>query len=131
MSKRVKRTRNGGKWTQSQFEAAVRSALRRKFQFWGPLQAAKKRHSRPYKGKDKRRKIEVQCQECKEWFPPSSVEVDHVNPVGTIKDKGGKMTARSLWNFLNRLTEEDPMLYRPLCKACHRGHTQKQRKEKK
>ena len=129
MAKRVSRTRNANTWTESQFESAIRSALRQKFRYWKPAQKSVEKYSRPYQGSNKRRKIEVQCQQCMERFPPSNIEKDHIVPVGSLKDeKTGRMTAKSLWEFLCRLTEENPDLYRPLCKPCHKIITKEARK---
>lgn len=131
MVKKVNRTRNAGTWTESQFESAIRSALRQKFKYWKAGNKAVERHSRPYTGSNKRRKIEVQCQRCFEWFPPSSIEKDHIIPVGSLKDpKTGRMTAQSLWDFLHRLVEEDPEKYQPLCRECHKLKTKEERHNK-
>jgi hypothetical protein len=127
MAKRAPRTRNGGTWTESQYESAIRSALRSKFRYWKPAMDCKKHHSRPYQGKDKRRKTETQCQSCMEWFPPSNVQMDHIVPCGSIKGKSGRMTGNSLAAFLKRLTPEDMFCYQPLCKPCHKAKTKKER----
>jgi 5-methylcytosine-specific restriction endonuclease McrA len=88
---------------------------------------ARKKFSRPYTGKNKRRKIEVQCQGCMEWFPPSRIQMDHIIPCGSIKGKNGKMTGGSLLKFLNRLTPERTDAFQPLCKECHKIKTKKER----
>ncbi len=132
MARKVPRTRNAQTWTESQFESAIRSALRQKFRYWKPATEAMMAHSRPYQGTNKRRKIEVQCQDCLEWFPPSVIQKDHIVPAGSLKDEStGRMTQESLWGFLCRLTEEDVKLYQPLCKPCHNIKTQEERKNAK
>ena len=37
-----------------------------------------------YKGTNKRQKYEYQCNSCKEWFPEKKINVDHINPAGSL-----------------------------------------------
>ena len=124
---RAERTRNGGKWTEAQFQSAIRSALRSKFRYWKPALDCMNRHSRPYTGTHKRRKKEVQCQMCKEWFAPANIQMDHIVPCGSLKDAAGKFTGNSLMAFIKRLTPEDIDAFQPLCRECHRQKTKQER----
>jgi len=105
MAKRklVPRTRNAGTWTESQFYGALRSHLRRGFRFWKPIMQAKEAAKRPAVGKG-RLKWEYQCALCESWF------------------KG----LEDLPGFVERLTAETG--YRVLCKPCHQGVTNEERK---
>lgn len=125
------RTRNLGTLTEAAYWGKLRSELRWAFRHWKPAQEAVNRHSRPYKGTNKRRKTEVQCQECYEWFPPSQIDKDHIIPCGSLYNKKGVATPQSVWGFIKRLTEEDPMLYQPICKACHKLKTKQERKKRR
>ena len=130
MKKRVERTRNGGTMTEAAFWGAIRSALRRMSRFWKPAMQCKAHYSRPYKGKNKRRKTEVQCQACKGWFPPSTIQMDHVVAVGSLYNRKGVATSASLWKFLERLFPEDMFAFQPLCKPCHKEKTNQERRTK-
>jgi len=110
---RVKRTRNLGTWTEAQFFSRIRSALRKLSMYWKPIQEARKRARRPYKGKNKRQKWEFQCAECKGWFPQKQINVDHIVPVGSLR------SSDDLKGFVERLFCEDVDGYKVLCKPCH------------
>lgn len=120
MVRRVERTRNDGTMTESQYWSHIRSALRRAFRYWKPIQRTKMEARRPYRGSEKRRKWEYQCSSCGNWFPDKEVEVDHIIPVGTLK------CGDDLKGFVERLSTEDG--YQVLCKSCHKEKTQKERK---
>ena len=79
--------------------------------------------SRPYKGPDKRRKKEYQCNVCKGWFAQKEVAIDHIKPCGTLK------TFEDLPSFVSTLFCEQDNL-QCICSACHSIKTQEERKKK-
>lgn len=120
MGKRVPKTRNGKTWTESQYWSAVSSVLRRGFRYWKPITQCRINSRRLYKGSDKRRKWEYQCNHCKKWFKGSEVQVDHIVPVGKLR------SYEDLADMLKRLTPENG--FQVLCKPCHQIKTNKERK---
>lgn len=122
---RVARTRNGGKWTGSQYWSAIRSALRSKFRYWTPATQALKAAERPSKSKNKRLKYEYQCAKCKKWFKRADVQIDHIIPCGSLK------CADDIPAFLERLTPEDSAAFQVLCSKDHKIKTQAERKKRK
>lgn len=119
--KSVPKTRNAGKWTESQYFSRIRSALRRTFRFWGPMQLALDKASRPSRSENKRLKKEYQCAHCKEWFKRADVEVDHIIPCGSLN------SYKDIPSFLERLTPESIEAFQVLCKPCHLIKTKKDR----
>lgn len=123
MGRRVERTRNFNTWTEAQFWSRIRSALRRISMYWKPAQEAKNRRRRTVKGK--RHKFEYQCEECNGWFVSKSVEIDHIEDVGSLR------CSEDLKGFVDRLFPEDLNAYQILCKdKCHRNKTNTKRKVK-
>jgi len=120
---KASKPRNGGKWSESAYWGAVRSALRAKFRFWGPAVAAKNAARRPVLGCGQQ-KWEYRCSTCGGWFMGKEVQVDHVEPCGSLRNEG------DIAGFLERLTPEDPGAFQVLCKACHNEKTQAERKNK-
>ena len=84
------------------------------------LQDARK----PYKGDDKRTKWTYQCNICKKWFKTKEVEVDHIEPAGSLKDY------EDLPGFAQRLFCSKENL-QVLCKPCHKELTKQQREARK
>ena len=82
---RVPRTRAGGKWTEASFWGFIRSGLRQLSLRWPPLSDVLKENRRPYKGVDRRLKWEYCCAICGEWFTAKEIEVDHLDPVGSLR----------------------------------------------
>ena len=117
---KVKKTRNAGTQTEAAYWASVRSVLRRGFRYWKPMQKAKQDAKRKSQSSNKRLKYEYQCNKCREWFPDKQVQIDHVEPVGSLK------CLEDLAGFLERLTPEDG--FQVLCKECHQEKTNKERK---
>jgi 5-methylcytosine-specific restriction endonuclease McrA len=109
---RAVRTRNAGTMTESAFWSFIRSALRQKSRWWKPITQCKQKSRRTYKGPNKRQKFEYQCNECKNWFPEKKINVDHINPAGTLK------CANDLPGFVERLFCEADNL-QVLCSSCH------------
>lgn len=99
-------------WSDAKFWSFIRSGLRSKWSRWPPkyeVLAAAKRKS---KSENKRLKYEYQCAACRGWFPNSAVSVDHINPVGTLRDYD------DLPSFVRRLFVGVEQL-QVLCSACH------------
>lgn len=116
MSKKTPPFKEYPEWTEARFWSFIRSALRQAWQRWPPKYRVKDKASRPYKGKDKRRKKEFQCSDCKGWFKSSEVEVDHITPCGSLR------SYEDLPRFVkNMFVGEDKL--RLLCKSCHREVT--------
>lgn len=120
---KVLRTRNHGTMTESGFWSFIRSALRQKSRWWKPILACKMSSRRPYRGPNKRQKFEYQCESCLNWFPEKKINVDHVQPAGSLN------SAADLPGFVERLFCEVDNL-QVLCTDCHDKKT-KDEKEKK
>ena len=112
--KRVKapKTRNSGTMTESAFWSFIRSALRQKSRWWKPITECKLKAKRTYKGPNKRQKFEYQCKKCKQWFAEKNINVDHIQPAGSLN------CAEDLPGFVNRLFCEIDNL-QVLCEPCH------------
>lgn len=122
--RQVDRTRNGGTWTEARFWQQVRSALRRGFRFWKPLQdalaAARIASPGPHGAK-----WAFRCQECTRYFRRKEIEVDHREPCGRL------LGPEDLAEFLRRLTPEGTGAFRVLCVKCHREKTDREAAAKK
>jgi hypothetical protein len=110
---RVPRTRAGGEWTEAAFWGFIRSGLRQMSRRWPPLV----RHAlnvvkRKSQSDNKRLKWEFQCEHCDQWFARKEVEVDHIEPCGSLK------SFADLSVFADRLFCESDGL-RVLCSKCH------------
>ena len=127
--KTVKRTprakspkvRNGGTMTESAFWSFIRSALRQKSRWWKPITECKMKARRAYKGPSKRQKFEYQCNSCKAWFPEKQINVDHIQPAGSLNCK------EDLAGFVERLFCEQDNL-QVLCESCHDIKTKLEKK---
>lgn len=113
---RVNKTRNSGTLSESAFWSFIRSALRQKSRWWKPISECKAKAKRAYKGPIKRQKFEYQCNQCKSWFPDKQVNVDHIQPAGSL------MSANDLPGFVERLFCEVDNL-QVLCEGCHNVKT--------
>lgn len=109
---------NAGTMTASAFFSFIRSALRQKSRWWKPITQAKLKARRAYKGVNKRRKWEYQCNKCKQWFDNTTVSVDHIRPVGTLTK------FEDLPEFVKNLFCEADNL-QVLCDKCHNKKTKK------
>lgn len=115
---RVPRTRAGGEWTEAQFWGFIRSGLRGMSRRWPPLvRLALELVKRKSQSKNKRLKWEYQCGECSNWFSRKEVQVDHIEPCGSLR------TFEDIGGFVERLFCETSGL-RVLCNACHAHRTQ-------
>lgn len=108
MGKRVERTRNGGRWTEARYFSFIRSALRSAFQKWPPKHDAKAEAKVAYNT--------YECAKCSGWFANKEVEVDHVDPCGSLK-KFNDLPA-----FVERMFCEAEG-FQVLCKGCHQTKT--------
>ena len=117
---KVPRTRNAGTMTESAFWSFIRSALRQKSRWWKPITQCKLSSRRPYKGPLKRQKFEYQCNKCKKWFPEKKINVDHIQPAGSLN------CSADLPGFVERLFCEVDNL-QVLCETCHNVKTQNEK----
>jgi 5-methylcytosine-specific restriction endonuclease McrA len=117
---RVAKTRNAGTMSESAFWSFIRSALRQKSRWWKPITQCKLNAKRPYKGPLKRQKFEYQCNSCKKWFAEKNINVDHIQPAGSLN------CAADLPGFVERLFCEIDNL-QVLCTNCHDVKTKNER----
>lgn len=108
---KVPRTRNADTWTEAQFWAEIRSALRAVTLKWVPRRKALNDGRRVMNGK-----LHNQCEHCKRWFPMKSLQAHHRDPCGSLRCAG------DLEGFLERLLPEDERKWQRLCKPCHKLH---------
>lgn len=120
---RSPKTRCDGEWTEARFLQFIRSALRQCSMRWAPLvRIAPDSARRKNQSDNKRLRWEYQCAKCKDWYPRKQVEVDHIEPVGSLK------CLDDLPGFVSRLLcEADGLVV--LCDACHHEKTQKGKKK--
>lgn len=99
-------------WSTARFWGWVRAALRKAWLKWPPRYiklASAKRHTEEG--------VKYECEVCKEMFKTSGVEVDHIIPVGTLRQ------AEDLPTFVTNLFSPIENL-RIVCKGCHKKKTQ-------
>lgn len=116
---RVPRTRAGGTWTEAGFWGWMRSGLRRMSLTWPPLRDIMRRNRRPYSGPDKRTKWEHRCDLCGGWFKAKEIEVDHIEPCGSLREWG------DVEGFVRRLFCEGDGL-RKTCVECNQARNIKE-----
>ena len=109
---RVPKTRANATWTEAAWWSFLRSGLRRMSRMWPPIGAFKRRHRRPYKGPNKRRKWEYQCDVCEHWFADDETRIDHIVPCGRLASEA------DIQGFVLRLFVEECGL-RSICETCH------------
>lgn len=111
---RVPKTRATNTWTEAAFMGFLRSGLRRMSRRWPPLVAhAVNAVRRKSQSENKRLKWEFQCSTCKEWHARKDIEVDHIEPCGSLRTLG------DIQGFVERLFCEIEGL-RVSCTACHK-----------
>lgn len=125
MPQRVKRTRGGGRYTDAEVMGRIRSALRRAFRYWPVAMDAKLRARRPNSDPKSKRRWDYQCAHCKQWWADKEVEVDHINPAGSLK------SFADISGWVERLIPENIDAFQVLCKPCHKEKTNKERKGRK
>lgn len=114
--------RAGDRWTESRYFSFIRSALRGAFNKYPPKFDAKINARTTVEGK--RHRYEYQCAECGNTFRDNEVQVDHIEPAGSLK------TYADLPTFVEKLFCEVDNL-QVLCKQCHKSKTQSEREAKK
>lgn len=122
MKKTVKRVskviknRNAGTMSESAFWQFIRNSLRRRSIAWKPISICRENAKRKYNGTNKRQQYEYQCNICKNWFKSTEISVDHVEPVGPLRN------AQDLPTFVEGLFCEIDNL-QCICKTCHDAKT--------
>ena len=82
---RVPKTRNDCTMTEAAYFGMLRSVLRRGFRYWKPIQKARRDARVVYNGENKRRKWSYICAECGGEWMDKDVQVDRIQPVGTLR----------------------------------------------
>ena len=108
-------------WSEARFFSFIRSTIRSASSRWPPKYECLKAASRPYVGPDKRRKTERQCAHCKEWFPTTQTQADHIIPAGRLA------TWDDVVPFMQRAFVPVEG-YQCLCTDCHSKKTAEERK---
>jgi hypothetical protein len=110
---RVPREYCGGTMTKSAFFGAIRAFLRQRWMYSCPFrkEVLKQAYSSLLK--------KWQCNECKKMFLKKEVEVNHIEPCGSLKDYDEIKT------FHDRLFVDDISKLEVLCKHCHLLFTKK------
>lgn len=111
-------------WTDSRYFSFIRSNLRRAWSKYPVKFQVLKENRRPFQGDDKRTKWEYNCAICSKWFKTKDVEVDHIEPAGSLKEYS------DLPAFVERLFCTKDNL-RVLCKPCHKECTRLEREARK
>lgn len=114
------KTRNGNNWTEGRYRSFVTSALRSASRRWPPkYECIRDAYiSTKINKKTGRKAKHYRCSLCKEGFPQTGVQVDHIVPIGKDTD----------WNtFIEALFCEKDNL-QVLCKSCHKEKTKNENK---
>lgn len=101
-------------WTTAKFWSFIRSGLRQKWVRWPPRYEALNAARKTVKGK--RHKYEYKCSKCRKWFKQKDVEVDHIEPAGSLS------SYEDISGFVERLFVSADKL-RIVCKPCHKKIT--------
>lgn len=110
-------------WTEARVNAFFRSGFRTMSRKWPPMfDALKVNRRRSADGK----RFENQCYVCKEWFAQKLIQVDHIEPCGSLK---GIDDAELLAQFLRKLFCSVEGLG-TVCRPCHAIKTAEERKTK-
>lgn len=121
-SPKVARTRNAGTFTEADYFQAIRSALRDAFRYWKPAQIALQNARFRYMLPSGKTIWAFRCADCGRGFRREGVHIDHVEPVGALRDLA------HLADFVRRLTPEDPAAYKIRCvKVCHAAKSGEER----
>lgn len=120
MTKRTPPNSNYPAWSDAKFWQFIRSGLRAKWVRWPPRYEILKDGRRAVKGK--RHKWEIKCSVCKKWHQQKNIQVDHIEPVGTLK------AYEHLPEFVRKLFVPKEKL-RIVCVKCHAKITKKWRED--
>lgn len=107
-------------WSEAKKWGYIRSKLRAAWLRWPPRFAVLAAAKRAYKGDKKQQKWEFKCAICGLYHPAKEIEVDHIEPAGTLR------SYEDLAGFVERLLVGVDKL-RCLCKSCHRLITKQQK----
>lgn len=110
-------------WSKSRYFGFIRSGLRMMWTRYPIKHKVMEEARRAYKGTDKRTKWEYKCATCKKWFKTKEVQVDHINPAGSLKEYS------DLPKFVSNLFCDKSNL-QVLCKECHAVKTKEERRKK-
>jgi 5-methylcytosine-specific restriction endonuclease McrA len=110
---------NNGEWSSARFNSFVKSALRAASRRWPPkYQVLNEAYvDKRTNTKTGRMAKHYRCNACKELYPSSEIQVDHINPL--IDPTIGFTTWDDVIN--NMFCERDNL--QVLCKACHKIKT--------
>lgn len=101
----------------------MRSKMRSAFTRWPPKYEVLEEARRKYTGSNPRQKYEFQCSVCKKWHKQTDVEVDHIEPCGSLK------SFEDLPGFVERMFCGKEGL-RVVCSPCHKAITKEARAKK-
>lgn len=122
MPKKTPPFENWSEWTIARFWSFVRSALRSAYNRYPPKYELLKQNRVKVTGK--RHKWEYTCAKCKGKFLQKDISVDHIRPVGTLRDYSDlPMFVRNLFCSIDDL--------QLLCKNCHQEKTNHERSKNK
>lgn len=110
---RVVREYCGGTMTKSAFFGAIRAFLRQRWLYSCPFRKD------ILKGAYSTLLKKWQCNHCKKMFLKKDVEVNHIEPCGSLRDY------HEIKPFHDRLFVEDISKLEVLCKGCHKIFTEK------
>jgi hypothetical protein len=110
---RVVREYCGGTMTKSAFFGAIRAFLRQRWLYSCPFR------KEILKGAYSTLLKKWQCNHCKKMFLKKDVEVNHIEPCGSLRDY------HEIKPFHDRLFVEDISKLEVLCKGCHKIFTEK------
>jgi len=119
----VELTRAGATMTEAQYVARILSALRGATKFWPPKMQKLAEGRRPNQSTNKRLKWENNCEQCKQWFPESNIEIDHIINCGGIS--GADWLDKIKPWVLRAFVEIEG--YQRLCLECHKSKTAKEK----
>ena len=105
-------------WTTARFWSFIRSQIRAGFRRWPPKYECLADAKRAVTGQ--RHKAEYQCNLCSKWFKQKDVEVDHIEPAGSLKGW------EDVSNFVRRVFVSKDKL-QVLCNTCHKAKTKQER----
>tara|TARA_R110000851_G_scaffold162325_3_gene306024 strand:- start:12662 stop:13054 length:393 start_codon:yes stop_codon:yes gene_type:complete len=124
----LKKTYAGGKYTEAKMRSFITSALRRcryPVKYDALKLAFVKDGINPKTG----RKCKLhKCAECKELFPASSMQIDHIEPVVPLEGFDNPVFLGYDWNeYIQRLFC-DVKNFQAVCKPCHKMKSAEERK---
>lgn len=109
-------------WTEAFVISRIRAVLRRLSMQMPVIREVKLANRRPYTGPNRHQKFEYCCAKCGRWFPEKMIQVDHIEPAGSMK------TFEDVGPFARRLLFCSPADLQVLC---HEDHKQKSAAENK